>query len=246
MSEELELHSSSGKYQLLADLERAGVIRNDVAFVMSRELEWHQFESLVSMIWNIHDKSRWLLGDLLNYGEKVFGETYAQAAAVTGLSDRTLSNICSVCRYVPRSRRRKNLSFAHHEVVAYLDPQLQDEYLSKAVQNRWTRQELRDETAQFRDTRTITTTVRVVPVEPVELPPGHDPSLVNQSDDRVTRTDAFGDPKFIRAEVLPPAGYAPAGYVPVQPMDAANELDDHICGCPICGRYHRDDIDVGR
>ena len=44
------------------------------------------------MLGQLHRTSSWLIGDLLNHIERVYGETYAQAAEATGLSKGALMN----------------------------------------------------------------------------------------------------------------------------------------------------------
>jgi hypothetical protein len=100
--------------------------------------------ALAAMFGQLHRTSAWLIGDLLNYGEKVYGETYAQAETVTGLSRGTLMNYSSVCAHIPRSRRRENVPFSTHAEVAYLEPEEQEKWLEQAAVHGWTKSELRD------------------------------------------------------------------------------------------------------
>jgi hypothetical protein len=98
---------------------------------------------------------RWWIGDWLNFGEEVYGEDAAQAVEstrserfdeaerVTGLAPQTLINISSVCRRISKSRRRPELHFSTHEVVASLEPNEQKEWLARAVKEEWTRADLR-------------------------------------------------------------------------------------------------------
>lgn len=84
------------------------------------------------------------LGDLLEYGEKNYGEKYTQALETTGYAAQTLMNATYVARNVHKSVRNDNLSFAHHAEVAPLDPPEQQRWLKKAEDEQLTRQELRD------------------------------------------------------------------------------------------------------
>ncbi|MGB6867160.1 MAG: hypothetical protein WBE11_15855 [Candidatus Aminicenantaceae bacterium] len=58
-------------------------------------------------------------------------------------SDRTIKNIAWVCRKVEPSRRRANLSFAHHQVVAPLTPEEQVFWLKETERMGWAVKELR-------------------------------------------------------------------------------------------------------
>jgi hypothetical protein len=133
---------ASGGIELLAQLERAGAITS-TSLVLPPETTWEQYEALAGMLGQLHRTAGWLIGDLLNFGEKVYGETYVQAAAATGLAEQTLMNYASVCSRIPRARRRPSLPFSVHAEVAYLEPDEQERWLSEAEQEGWTRSELR-------------------------------------------------------------------------------------------------------
>ena len=75
----------------------------------------------------------WIIGDWLLYGETKWGEMYAQAMDVTNYSYSRLSTFVYVCRAIPIGRRRDDLSFGHHEVVAPLEPDEQDAWLQIAA-----------------------------------------------------------------------------------------------------------------
>jgi hypothetical protein len=128
--------------ELLADLEKSGAATL-TSLTLPTDLPWEQYESLAFMLGQLHRTSAWLIGDLLNFGEKVYGETYAQAAEATGLSPGTLQNYTSVCSRIPRSRRRAAVPFSTHAEVAYKEPEEQEEWLNRAEQQRWTKAELR-------------------------------------------------------------------------------------------------------
>jgi hypothetical protein len=128
--------------QLLAQLEASGAITN-TALVLPPETPYEQCEALAAMFGQLHRTSAWLIGDLLNHIERVYGETYAQAAEATGLSKGALMNYTSVCAHIPRSRRRATVPFSTHMEVAYLEPPEQERWLKEAAANRWTKEELR-------------------------------------------------------------------------------------------------------
>jgi N6-adenosine-specific RNA methylase IME4 len=74
----------------------------------------------------------WWVGDLLNYGEANYGETYAAAMEETGLAYQTVANAKTVAGKVGLSRRRESLSFSHHQEVAPLSPDQQERWLDTA------------------------------------------------------------------------------------------------------------------
>jgi len=84
------------------------------------------------------------LGDALEYGERAYGEKYAQAVEQTGKPYGSLANVAWVARNVPLPVRRPELTFSHHQAVAPLDDaKAQKCWLDKAVKEEWSYRELR-------------------------------------------------------------------------------------------------------
>ncbi|MBI3937165.1 MAG: hypothetical protein HY323_09325 [Betaproteobacteria bacterium] len=87
---------------------------------------------------------QWAAGDLICYGERLYGEKTYHALEFLGFDERTLSNYARVASVFPLARRRAlPLTHAHHAEVAALHPEEQDEWLDKAAKEGWTRAELR-------------------------------------------------------------------------------------------------------
>lgn len=84
----------------------------------------------------------WWLGDWIVFGESHFKDKAIQVADMTGYDPSTLQNAASVCRHIPL-KNRTGLSFEHHKEVAGLAEKEQDRWLTKAVNNHWTRADLR-------------------------------------------------------------------------------------------------------
>jgi N6-adenosine-specific RNA methylase IME4 len=97
----------------------------------------------------------WWIGDLLNYGEKHYGDKYTKAVEATGMEYKTLAQAKWVCGAIGFSRRRENLSFAHHAEVASLPPPKQDELLSAAESEGWTRAQIRNAAKDFKTQQAI-------------------------------------------------------------------------------------------
>ena len=76
--------------------------------VTNTDLTYEDFESIVRAAGRFKTASSWWLGDLLNFGERLYGDRYADAMELSGLAYETLSNYSYVCRRVARSRRRDN------------------------------------------------------------------------------------------------------------------------------------------
>ena len=135
--------------KLLVELEQSGAI-TETSLVLPPDVPFDQYEALAYLFGRVHRQTAWVIGDLLNYGEKVYGEKFSQAEAATGLAKSTLENYSSVCNRIPRSRRRKSLAFSIHAEVASLSPKEQSEWLGKAASEGWKRGRIREELAPLR------------------------------------------------------------------------------------------------
>jgi len=91
------------------------------------------------------------LGDIIQYAESRWGDTYSQFLDATGLAYGTLANAAYVARKVALSSRNETLSFAHHLVVAPLPPDQQHEWLQKAAEQEWGGNELRRQVQASKD-----------------------------------------------------------------------------------------------
>lgn len=101
---------------------------------------WCRVGSQVSAL---ADASAWWIGDWLVYGQRSYPQRYREAIALTGLSYQTLRNYAWVATRFPLYRRREKLSFGHHAELAALAPDDQETWLTRAVSNGWTRNQLR-------------------------------------------------------------------------------------------------------
>jgi hypothetical protein len=95
---------------------------------------------------------QWLIGDWINYGERVWGKTYAEISEFTGYEEASLQQFAWVARSVQFSIRIENLSYGHHMLVASLklpnkepNVEAQKEWLARAVENGWSVSTLRKE-----------------------------------------------------------------------------------------------------
>ena len=86
----------------------------------------------------------WNMGDMMIYGEAQFGEEYAQAI---GYKEQTVRNITTVCRQIPKSRRRRpdEVRFWKHYECIGLTPEQQDALLERAAAENLTKMEIRAE-----------------------------------------------------------------------------------------------------
>ena len=84
------------------------------------------------------------IGDCLAYRQQKWG-MYDDIAEETGYDKQTLKNIKSVSENVPPGVRNSNLSFTHHREVASLPPEKQELFLNKAVEDKLSVRDLREQ-----------------------------------------------------------------------------------------------------
>lgn len=145
-----------GAIQLLLDLEVEGKA-DDVSLTLTDpDMTYDSWEALGRFLGKIDKRTRWYIGDWLNFGEAIFGHEAAQAIEatqkdryseierVTGLDHATILNIQSLCRRVKRAQRREELGFWVHTPVSPLEPAEQELWLQRTIDAGWTRKELAD------------------------------------------------------------------------------------------------------
>jgi hypothetical protein len=87
----------------------------------------------------------WWLGDWLRFGNMKFGERYVRASRITGYDVQTLMNMVYVATRFDSDRRRERLSWSHHAELAALSLQEQEEWLTRAENERLSVRDLRAE-----------------------------------------------------------------------------------------------------
>jgi len=90
------------------------------------------------------------VADCINFGETKFGSRHSQALDATRgylkYNEKTVANACWVFSKIEEERRRVDtLTLSHHEAVAKLDPEEQDEFLAKAENEALSVSALKDE-----------------------------------------------------------------------------------------------------
>lgn len=75
--------------------------------------------------------SKWWVGDWARFGYRHHGQSYGEAAQITGYDEQTLYNMAWVANAYDISRRREKVSWSHHEELVKLDEARQDEWLDR-------------------------------------------------------------------------------------------------------------------
>ena len=128
---------------LLAELEAAGAISTIGLHLADPNLPYSQFEALCTLLGKMHEAVRFAIGDAILLGEKLYGEKAYQAFESLNISEKGMWEYMRVSLRVPRSRRRKDLSWSHHRAVASLEPAEQKEWLKAASDQRMSHHQLR-------------------------------------------------------------------------------------------------------
>jgi hypothetical protein len=160
------------EFSLLADLAREGALTS-TALTLDPDTPYGQWEALGAMLGALSHASCWLIGDWLEFGERAYGEKYAQAIEETGLAAQTLMNYASVARRVPPERRRAALPYSYHAVVAPLKPREQERWLKKAEREGMKRRELEAAVKGTPEKVTIRDLAQAVWTSAVPLPKRH-------------------------------------------------------------------------
>jgi hypothetical protein len=121
------------------------------SLILSPATSFDDWQSIGGTLQTINAAHQWWIGDWLLFGEIHYGDRYAQAVELTKLSYGSIANIVWTARNVDLTRRRENLSFAHHSEVAPLEPDEQEHWLALAEANEWSRDQLRDEIRKSRE-----------------------------------------------------------------------------------------------
>ncbi len=104
-----------------------------------------QWSERLDYLMHLEQHLHFWIGDLLAYGERRWGTTYADMVEETGYDPGTLRNLRWVATRVDVAQRRENLTFAHHQEVARLSPAQQEAVLALSEAQGLTRDGVRKE-----------------------------------------------------------------------------------------------------
>jgi hypothetical protein len=108
----------------------------DVGLQFNHDIEYDQWLRLMATLQQLSDAFQFAIGDALNYGQKRYGEKYAQAMDATGCAYQSLANWSWVASNVPINNRVAGLSWTHHRVVARVGTEQQKLLLESAKTRR--------------------------------------------------------------------------------------------------------------
>ena len=108
------------------------------------DLPFEEFSDLCWVLGRMHEAVRFAIGDAIRLGEELYGEEVHQALELLNLSEAGRLEYVRVATRVPRSRRRRDLSWSHHRAVASLDPVAQKTWLKRCSDEGMSHHQLRD------------------------------------------------------------------------------------------------------
>lgn len=141
----------------------AGVELTETSINFSAELDYDDWIQFVEQLVRVEASVQWWIGDMLVYGEQLYGERYTQAMNLTGKAPGTVANWEWVCSRIPRSRRRSDVPFTLHYEVAGLAPEDQAAWLQAAAEEGWSKTDLR---RALRDNPSADSPPRPKPLQP--------------------------------------------------------------------------------
>jgi len=138
------MSEEAGALALINQLEDAGALSAIGLHLTDPDLPYAHFETLCVFLGKVHEAVRFAIGDAILLAERLYGEQGYQAVELIGLSENARLEYVRVAQRVPRSTRRKDLSWSHHRAVAALPPREQKTWLREASEARLSHAELRD------------------------------------------------------------------------------------------------------
>lgn len=124
------------------EIQQTGVEYSRTGLALSDLLTFERWQELGNQLKYFEGAIQWWVGDWLNFGERKWGEMYAQA--VDPSQAAIWKNYKWVSCAVDSSLRNDKLSWSHHLEVAKLEPNEQEKYLGLAALNNMTVRELRE------------------------------------------------------------------------------------------------------
>lgn len=127
-----------------------------VGLIVNEGASAEDWERVGSVINRFHVSFLWLLGDWLNSGKWVYGETYKEVAAKYGYKEKTMRDYAWLCGKVDLSIRiDKPKFFTHHQLIAKFDnTDLQGAWLRYAVAADLRRKQMAELVAIIKDQST--------------------------------------------------------------------------------------------
>lgn len=109
--------------------ERVTVLDGHIGLKLADDTPLEESLRILDWTTTMSDHVGFMVGDVLNFGEKKFGEKYKAALIQTGRAYTTLRRYSSVAAQFPPEQRVAKLSFSHHKELVALELQTRNEVL---------------------------------------------------------------------------------------------------------------------
>lgn len=136
---------SEKPHTALAALEATGNL-TPAGLILPADITPDEYMAIGGLLFRWGEGWKWAVGDWLIQGHGIFGEEFYEYSEALNISVRSRQQYMRVSELIPPGVRRRvpELRWSHHRAVANLEPVEADQWLQKAIDNRWTRQELQD------------------------------------------------------------------------------------------------------
>lgn len=125
----------------------------------TRDVTREEWQTVFNALNNIEGCVQFWIGDCLKYREQKWG-MYDDIIDESGLEKETLKKYNKIASHIEEGLRRPELTFSHHEQVAFLEPDKQKEVLTKASEDH----------LSVRQTRELVKAIKKESEEIIELP----------------------------------------------------------------------------
>jgi len=141
VGKELELRP----HAFLAQLEETGNL-TAAGLILPADITPERYCAVGGLIHTWGEGWKWAAGDWLIQGHGIFGDAFYQYSEVLNLSVRMRQYLMQVAERIPPGKRRRvpELYWSHHRAACMLEPEECDEWLQRAIDNGWTKQQLED------------------------------------------------------------------------------------------------------
>ena|SRR5215218_4937511 len=135
-----------------AAYEQDGIRFEESRLVIPETVSFDRWLLLGQALQQMDRSIKWWVGDWLIHGEeRAWGDKYPQAIQeATGYHYDSLRKAAFVSERIESVRRRTDLSWSHHDAVASLEREEQEEVLEKASAKGWSVRDTREEARERR------------------------------------------------------------------------------------------------
>ena len=110
---------------------------------LKKKLTWDEAEYAGNVLVFMDKQVQFAIGDYMTACVGLFGDD-AYQLAIFDYSISRLKTMKQIAERIVPAIRREDLEFSFHEEVAYIPPELQEEWLGKAKQYKWTVKDLHE------------------------------------------------------------------------------------------------------